>query len=236
MVKAGYGRGLRRRADRRRQRRRPDHPAVDRLHPDRRARPTCRSRGCSWRGSLPGLLYSLGHAGRRLARSAGGAAIRSTASPPGGDLAAFRAAFWALLMPVLIVVGIRSGIFNVTECSAVAVLYALFVGVVIYRELTPRADRRRRWSRPARTTAMIMIVIGGAQIVVWLLAYENVPQQLADAMLAASRNPLGLPADGQRTADPHRDVPGERAGAGDAGPGPVSDRGRRSASIRSTSR
>src|SRR5690606_12489884 len=42
----------------------------------------------------------------------------------------FRGAFWALMMPVFIILGIRTGIFNVTECSAVAVVYALFVGTV----------------------------------------------------------------------------------------------------------
>lgn len=102
---------------------------------------------------------------------------------------AFRAAVWALLMPVLIIGGIRTGVFNVTECSAVAVVYALFVGGVIYREL--------RWAQiwqslihTARMTAVIMLIIGAAQVVSWMLAYQGIPQQLADAMLAASRSPL----------------------------------------------
>jgi len=100
----------------------------------------------------------------------------------------FRAAFWALMMPVLIVSGIRSGVFNVTECSAVAVLYALFVGGVIYRELD-LGTIRECLVRTARTTAVIMIVIGGAQVMSWLLAYQGVPQQIADWMLATTRNP-----------------------------------------------
>jgi len=91
-------------------------------------------------------------------------------------------------MPVLIIGGIRTGVFNVTECSAVAVLYALFVGGVVYRSLSPRLVVQCL-VRTARTTAVVMIVIGGAQIVSWLLAYQNIPQQLADLMVSATQSP-----------------------------------------------
>jgi len=102
---------------------------------------------------------------------------------------AFRAAFWALMMPVLIIVGIRTGVFNVTECSAVAVVYALFVGSVIYRRLT-LATVGESLVRTARMTAVIMLIIGGAQVVSWLLAYQNIPQQLADLILATTQSPV----------------------------------------------
>ena len=102
---------------------------------------------------------------------------------------AVRAAFWALMMPLLIIVGIRTGVFNVTECSAVAVLYALLVGGLVYRELT-WARIGESLVRTARLTAVIMLIIGGAQIVSWLLAYQNIPQQLADLMLATTRSPV----------------------------------------------
>ena len=100
-----------------------------------------------------------------------------------------RRAFWALAMPVFIIGGIRLGIFNITECSAVAVIYALLVGGLIYRELSPKLIYAAL-VRTARTTAVIMLVIAGAQIVSWLLAYQQIPQQIADAMLSATRNPL----------------------------------------------
>jgi TRAP-type C4-dicarboxylate transport system permease large subunit len=48
----------------------------------------------------------------------------------------FKAAFWALVMPVLIVSGIRLGVFNVTECSAAAVIYAFVIGKYVYKELS----------------------------------------------------------------------------------------------------
>ena len=139
-------------------------------------------------GVIPGLLYGL-----VMLLLAWGISVKRGypvhGKPPKGEIGrAALAAFWALLMPVLIIAGIRSGVFNVTECSAIAVLYAWIVGALIYRELT--------WTgfvealrRTVRTTSVIMIVIAGAQAVAWLLAYQSIPQQIADALLAASRSP-----------------------------------------------
>lgn len=78
-------------------------------------------------------------------------------------------------------------IFNVTECSTVAVIYAPLVGDLIYRELSPQLIYAAL-VRTARTTAVIMLVIAGAQIVSWLLAYQQIPQQIADIMLSATRS------------------------------------------------
>lgn len=103
----------------------------------------------------------------------------------------FRHALWALAMPVLLIAGIRTGVFNVTESSAAAVVYALFVGFVIHREL----DRAKVWKAlvgSARTTAVILIILGGAQIVSWFLAYENAPQRIADAMLVFAESPVAF--------------------------------------------
>jgi tripartite ATP-independent transporter DctM subunit len=105
--------------------------------------------------------------------------------------ATFRRAIWALAMPVLLLVGIRTGVFNVTESSAAAVAYALFVGLVIHRQL----DARKIWKAlvgSARTTAVILVILGGAQIVSWFLAYENAPQRIADAMLLIAESPVAF--------------------------------------------
>jgi tripartite ATP-independent transporter DctM subunit len=100
----------------------------------------------------------------------------------------FRAAFWALLMPVWIIVGIRTGVFNVTECSAVAVFYALLVGGLIYREIT-FATFVQSLVRTARTTAVVMLVIGAAQAISWFLAYNAIPEALGAWISSISRNP-----------------------------------------------
>lgn len=139
-------------------------------------------------GIVPGILYSVAMAavaygvsrrrGYPVHSGAGWAEIGRT----------FRSAFWALMMPVFILVGIRSGIFNVTECSAMAVLYALVVGRFAYGELT-LAHVGAALVRTGRATAIIMIVLGGAQVVAWLLAYQNVPQAVAAWMLSAIGQP-----------------------------------------------
>lgn len=139
-------------------------------------------------GAVPGLLY-----GAVMMAMAWGISRRRGYPVHGKASAAevwnaLRAAIWALLMPLLIIGGIRTGVFNVTECSAVAVLYALFVGGVVYRKLTP-AIIVQCLVQTARTTAVVMIVIGAAQSVSWLLAYQNIPQQLADLMVSATQNP-----------------------------------------------
>jgi tripartite ATP-independent transporter DctM subunit len=103
-------------------------------------------------------------------------------------LSAARAAAWALALPVLIVGGIRLGVFNVTECAAFAAAYALFVGIVVYRAVTP-AVLLQALVNTGHTTAVVALVIGGAQVVSWLLAYNDVPQEIARLILSVSREP-----------------------------------------------
>lgn len=106
-----------------------------------------------------------------------------------GILRAFWRAIWALAMPVLLIGGIRLGVFNVTEASAVAVVYALFVGLVVHREL----DGAKLWQAlvgSARATAVVMIILGGAQIVSWFLAYEQAPQRIAEWMVGSIATPI----------------------------------------------
>jgi tripartite ATP-independent transporter DctM subunit len=106
-----------------------------------------------------------------------------------GVARAFWRAIWALMMPVLLIGGIRLGVFNVTEASAVAVVYALFVGMFVHREL----DLPKLWRAlvgSARVTAVVMIILGGAQIVSWFLAYEQAPQRIAEWMVGSIGSPV----------------------------------------------
>lgn len=95
----------------------------------------------------------------------------------------------AIVMPVFIVGGIRTGIFNVTECSAVAVVYALIVGGLVYRELTLRKIFDALVSS-AHLTAVIMIIVGAARIFSWILGYTGLPDQIADFLLATTDSPV----------------------------------------------
>lgn len=83
-----------------------------------------------------------------------------------------------LMMPVIILGGIMFGIFTPTEAAAVAVAYALFVGLVIYRNLTVK-DIFLALKGAFRTSGSVMIILGAGSVFAWLLAVDQVPQQLA---------------------------------------------------------
>ncbi len=83
-----------------------------------------------------------------------------------------------LMMPLIILGGIMFGIFTPTEAAAVAVLYALFVGFVIYRNLTLK-DVYQSLKGAFRTSGTVLIIMGAGSVFAWLMAMEQVPQQLA---------------------------------------------------------
>ena len=100
----------------------------------------------------------------------------------------FVESIWALLAPIVILGGIFSGVFTPTESGAIAVWYAALVSMLIYRELTAR----QLWDvllRSARTTAIVMIIIGVSGIFAWILAYEQVPLQMVQVVGSITANP-----------------------------------------------
>lgn len=101
----------------------------------------------------------------------------------------FREAMTALMMPVIILGGILMGVFTVTEASAVAVVYALVVGIFIHRELDLKTilDAVRK---SVETTAVVMVIIGSANLFAWILAYGDVPQRVAEALGGFTEDPL----------------------------------------------
>ncbi|VFR35933.1 TRAP-type C4-dicarboxylate transport system, large permease component [plant metagenome] len=97
-------------------------------------------------------------------------------------------ALLALLMPVIILGGIYGGFFTTTEAAVVAVLYALVVGVGIYRELAWR-DLLDIFGRSAVTSAIILIIVGFASIFAYLLTVNQVPHKLGEFLTSVSDNP-----------------------------------------------
>ncbi len=97
----------------------------------------------------------------------------------------FMDAFWALMMTVVIMYGILGGYFTPTEASIVAVVYALIVGLFVYRDLKVKAI-------PAillesmKSTASIMILVGLANLFGWILVSERIPQLVAETILSIS--------------------------------------------------
>jgi tripartite ATP-independent transporter DctM subunit len=101
---------------------------------------------------------------------------------------AARDAFWALLTPVIIVWGIVGGIVTPTEASAIAVFYALIVGVFVYRTLSLK-DILEELISTAKLTAVILFAIGTAAIYGWVFSYYRVPSYLVDLLGSVTQNP-----------------------------------------------
>ncbi|MDQ3460591.1 MAG: TRAP transporter large permease [Deinococcota bacterium] len=104
-----------------------------------------------------------------------GASDRSGRMPLG---TAFKRALLALLMPFVVIGGIYGGVFTPTEASAVAVFYALLVGGLVYREISPR-DLPNIFRQSIISTAIIMLIIAAASLISFLISYSGAPGQIA---------------------------------------------------------
>lgn len=101
------------------------------------------------------------------------------------------AGFWALLLPLIIVGGLRAGVFTPTEAAVVAVFYALFVGFVIYRELRV-AQLYQLLLAAGKTSAVVMFLVAAAQVSAWLIAAANIPMVVADMLAPLVEHPILL--------------------------------------------
>ncbi|EED70514.1 TRAP transporter large permease subunit [Comamonas testosteroni] len=104
---------------------------------------------------------------------------------------ALRESTWALMLPVIVLVGLKMGVFTPTEAAVVAAVYALFVATVVYREL--------RWSQlyevfvtAARITAVVMFLIAAAMVSAWLITVADIPGQVVAMLEPFMGNPMLL--------------------------------------------
>ena len=96
---------------------------------------------------------------------------------------------WALLMPVIILGGIYGGIFTPTEASAVAVFYALIVGMVIYREIKV-TDLMLILRKSVLSSAVIMFIIANAGLFAFLITRAGVPDEIGRYLEAVLQSPV----------------------------------------------
>ena len=94
---------------------------------------------------------------------------------------AMKSAGWALMLPVIILVGLRMGVFTPTEAAVVAAVYALFVSMVIYRELNWK-QLYQVFEAAAATTAVIMFLVAAAMVSAWLITVANLPAQVIELL------------------------------------------------------
>ncbi|WP_433861499.1 TRAP transporter large permease subunit [Pseudomonas thivervalensis] len=95
---------------------------------------------------------------------------------------------WALLLPVIIVVGLRFGIVTPTEAGAVASVYALLVSSLIYRELSLKS-LSELLLRAGKTTAAVMFLVAAASIPAWMITIADIPEQIIDLIQPLMDNP-----------------------------------------------
>jgi len=93
-----------------------------------------------------------------------------------------------LMTPVIILGGILTGVFTPTEAAAVAVVYSMIVGLFVFRTLK-LSDFPLMLKRTAITSSVVLLIIGAANIMGWVLAFQRMPQMLADMFLSITNNP-----------------------------------------------
>ena len=91
--------------------------------------------------------------------------------------AALKQSTWALVLPVIVLVGLKFGIFTPTEAAVVAAVYALFVAMVVYRELT-LPQLYHVFVSAAKTSAVIMFLVAAAMVSAWLITVADIPNQM----------------------------------------------------------
>jgi tripartite ATP-independent transporter DctM subunit len=96
-------------------------------------------------------------------------------------LKALRESTWAMVLPVIVLVGLKMGIFTPTEAAVVAAVYALFVSTVVYRELKLH-QLYEVMVAASKTTAIIMFLVAAAAVSAWLITVAQLPQQLIELL------------------------------------------------------
>jgi tripartite ATP-independent transporter DctM subunit len=101
--------------------------------------------------------------------------------PPKASLAlrmkALRESTWAMVLPVIVVVGLKFGVFTPTEAAVVAAVYAMFVSTVIYREMNLH-QLYEVFVTAAKTTAVIMFLVAAAMVSAWLITVADIPAKM----------------------------------------------------------
>jgi len=124
-----------------------------------------------------------------MRRPANRAAFEQTVTDLPGFWPAFIGAFPSMLLIILVMGGILGGVFSPTEASAISVAYAYIFGGLIYREVRV-SDVPGILLKAAKTTSVVMLLIGASQSMSWVLTYQDIPQMVSAALLDFSDNPI----------------------------------------------
>ena len=140
-------------------------------------------------GIIPGILVGVSYLVAAMLATRKNEVVMLPKASAAERWAAFKEAFWALLMPVIILGGIYGGIFTPTEAAGVSVIYGLFVGVFIYKEIHAK-ELIRVFVDSAVSSATIMFIIACAAVYAWIMTTSGVAADLSAAILSISENKI----------------------------------------------
>ncbi len=132
-------------------------------------------------GIVPGLLLGMSLCAAWFLVSRRGTLTTTERAPLRELLKAFKEGIWALLLPVIILVGLRAGIFTPTEAGVVAAVYALLVSVLVYREMTWKTLYQVLVSS-VMTTAMVMFLVASAMVAAWMITVADLPSAVVEVL------------------------------------------------------
>ncbi|WP_022979380.1 TRAP transporter large permease [Ideonella sp. B508-1] len=142
-------------------------------------------------GVIPGLLlaFLLGLTAWWRARKFGYPRMKKATM--GERWKAFRESVWGLLLIVIVMGGIYTGLFTPTEAAAMSAVYAFFIAVFVYKDMRLK-DVPRVLLSSANMSAMLLYIITNAVLFSFVLANENIPQQLADWLVGMGLGPIAF--------------------------------------------
>ncbi len=138
-------------------------------------------------GAIPGFLLGFGLMGVTYIIAKKKKYPKHPKSSLKQILLSFKDTFWSLLMTFIILFGIIGGVFTPTEASIIAVVYALIIGVFIYKKLNFK-NVQVIVLDSMKTSASLMVLIGFANLFGWILITEQLPQMVSSEILGFSNN------------------------------------------------
>ena len=106
-------------------------------------------------------------------------------------LTSLREAVWAMLLPIIIIGGMKTGVFTPTEAAVVAAVVALFVSIFIYRGMQ-FSDLPPLLLQAAKTSSSIMLIVAASMVSAWLITIADIPSQVTAIMAPFMDKPLVL--------------------------------------------
>lgn len=144
-------------------------------------------------GIVPGLIMGLGLVIAWKLQLRNLSLADNPPVPMGERITATVKAFWALLMPLIIIGGMKTGVFTPTEAAVVAAVYALVIALFVHREMTLR-QFHGVLVRAAKTTAIVLFLCAGAQVTSYMVTLADLPATLTDWLGPLVQHPRTLMA------------------------------------------